>query len=238
VTDEGTGLIEKYIPEFNVKYPMVRATGDDAWKVTGFPTMYLVSPDGEILHEGEPTKAQIEEALKTVRLAPEMPDTRTFSKIRKAWEKRKLGEAWAEVEDQLASDRVDDAEKQVLQQLKTHLEKTRKSVAEKIEAAPNGPDYFKIAQWLGRVQDEWEGCPEAEQAEAMLDKLEDDDAIKNEIDAGEYLVKMNEKYADHFGGSKSKRERATKAYLAFIKKFEGTLAAKQAQDKVSALQRD
>ena len=234
MSDEKESLIESYIPDNDVRYPMIRTPSDADWKVKGFPTVYLISPDRQILHVGMPTNAQIEDALKAASLVPEMPDTSTFSDIRKAWEKFQFSKALKRVGSELRSEQLDRDEKAVLDGLRKRLEGRREMALRAVERAMDGPDYYVAQLDMKRIAKEWDGMEPADRAEDMLDRFDDDPTIKAEIRASKGFARLSTKFRD-LRSSPSKRARAIKTLQVFVTKCEGTFAAKQARAMISRL---
>ena len=75
LTNEGRDLVDTFVENTGAKHPIVIEEGDSGEKfdIKGYPTAFLISPKGKLITQGRPTDAQIEEALKDARLAPELP---------------------------------------------------------------------------------------------------------------------------------------------------------------------
>ena len=77
------------------------------------------------------------------------------------------------------------------------------------------------------------GFPAAEAAQKQLARFAADPKVKKEIGAGRALAKLN---ATFDANKVSQRKKLVEALPAFIKKYEGTEAGKQAQEQLTRLQ--
>ena len=236
MTDEGASLIENYIPQEGVRYPMVRAS-NAAYGIRGYPTVYFIGPDGKVLSSdgGIPEKDVIEDALRSVTLLPDLPDGSIFSRIRKDWQKRDFADVLETVEKELAcAERLEPDEKAALEKLKADLDKMQARAEKKIGELAQGPDYYKAQVQLEAITSEWKGRELEAKAEAVLDKFDEDDGIKAEIRAGAALAHLEQKYDT---SRSSQKRKLVEALQKFRKRFDGTHAAERATQLVVVLSR-
>ena len=78
VTDEGRGLVDKFIAETGAKHPILIESSDSAtaYRINGFPSTFLIDADGKIAWAGNgagfpPTL--LDSLLEKVRLLPPLP---------------------------------------------------------------------------------------------------------------------------------------------------------------------
>ena len=235
MTDEGSGLIEKYIPQYDVLYPMVRASNKD-YGVSGYPTFFLVGPDGKVLSTGHgvPKAAAIGEALRNVSLLPDLPTGGVFSAILRDWKKRRFAKVLDRVEGELEKEKLAGEQRGALEKLEERLEKMQTSAGKRIEKLKGGPDYYAAHEALSQIEDEWDGRELAEQAATVLDTFDRDPVIKTEVRAGAALAKLRDQYDPSSIGP---RRKLTSSLETFLKRYADTHAAGQAKILIASLRR-
>ena len=95
VSKEPKSAIETFIEELEAKHPIIIESGDSmsAYGAGGWPSAYLIDPDGEVVWAGHPGSLKnetIEEALASVNLIPDLPSS--LKSISKLLDREKFGD--------------------------------------------------------------------------------------------------------------------------------------------------
>ena len=231
MSDESEKEIEDtFITKVGAKYPFVKAKAcNDKFKITGFPTVVMIGPDGIIKHNDNPapTEAAIEELLKGVSFGPKLPDGPQYAPLRQMWDKRDYGKLRDWLDKTLAQPTVDAALKQVCEAQKAELEKRAEAAKARVATRGAGPDFVAASDGIEKIAKAWKGFPAADAAKAELARFAADAAIKKELTAGRALKKM-------LASFDTSREQEVKKLVVelpkFAKKYENTYAAKQATE--------
>jgi hypothetical protein len=226
VTNEGRGLVDKFVADHSSDHPIVIEEGDSmaAFGGAGFPSSYLIDPDGNIAwvgHPGDLKDSQIEELLPRVRLAPVLP--KKLAPAQKLLEKADYAGAKKALDGQLAGTGLDEAERKAAEEaLKWIADRGASMLASAESAAASDP--HAAAETLRRAAKSFDGLPDGEKADAALKALLADKGKKREIDAGDAWEKTRSR------GKALKPEQAAAMFRAFAKQYEGTKAGTKAYD--------
>jgi len=229
VSDESENEIEEtFITKLGAKYPFVKAKGcNEKFKVTGFPTVVMIGPDGLIKHNDNPapSEAAIEELLKNVSLVPKLPEGSQYAPLRQLWQKRDYVKLREWLDKTLAQPGLDPTMQEVCTAQKAELDKRAESAKARVATLAAGPDFVASSDALEKIGKAWKGFPAADAAKAELARFAADAAIKKELTAGRALQKL-------VAGFDTGREQEVRKLVAelpkFAKKYENTYAAKQA----------
>jgi len=231
VSDENEKLIEEtFITKLGAKHPWVKAKGcNDKYGIQGFPTTVVIGPDGTIKsNDRTPSEADIEAMLKEVVLPPEVPEGPQYAPLRTMWEKREYGKLRDWLDKTLAQPAVEPAMKEVCEAQKAELTKLADVQAARAAKLGEGPDYVASTDALEKLEKTWKGFPAADAARKELTRFGADATIKKEVGAGRALQKL-------LAGFDTNKESDVKKLVAelpkFAKKYEGTYAGKQAEER-------
>ncbi len=101
VTNEGEGLVKKFVADNGVKYPIAIVAGnaaDQGYAVKGFPHSALVAATGEILWMGHPSslpQSEVDKALEKATFVSDVPAK--YGSIRADIRKKSFGKAHAAI---------------------------------------------------------------------------------------------------------------------------------------------
>lgn len=228
VSQETESVLESYVAEKGAKYPIVRATNGGAkYGISGYPTYYVLSPDGEVLEpDGRvPSDAWLEKALKEVVLVPKLPGDSRFDPLRKAWEKSDYQKIDEYLTKMLSAEDLDQELRAVFEKQRADFDAMVARTETRVGSLAQGPDYWRAEQKLEQLAKAFDGLPLEERIEAVLDRFEEDEAIKKEISAS----RMLEKITSRFDPSKvSQRRKLVEALEQFEQRYAGMHAAKVA----------
>ncbi len=238
MSDETESLLQKYVTDQKVAFPIVRSTrAGSAYGITAFPTFALIGPDGQLVEDmghGVPSAETIETGLANVTLLPEVPDSRRLESLSKAFEANEFGKVTTELERlRKDADKLGDDERAFVDAVQKMFDARVAATSRRIQKLAAGPDYFEASQALEKIAEQFDGVPVGGEAKAELDRFKKDPAIKKEIHAGQILQRSLDRYDP---SSVSQRRRLAKTLETFTRRFEGTQAAKKAAEMLPSLQ--
>ncbi len=220
--------------QLGAKYPFVKAKGcNEAYGIKGFPTHIVIGPDGLVHSEGMPSESVIEELLKGATLAPKLPEGPQFDPLRAMWKKAEHAKLRDYLDKLLQQPNLEASLREVYQGQRDEVGKRNDLQVARVERLGQGPDFTAAEVALEKIEKQWKGFPAAEAAQKQLARFAADPKVKKEIGAGRALAKLN---ATFDANKVSQRKKLVEALPAFIKKYEGTEAGKQAQEQLTRLQ--
>lgn len=233
MSDENESLIEKtFVTELGAKYPFVKAKGvNEQYGIQFFPSVFCIDANGVVFSVPDdrmPSEAQIEELLQSVSLAPKLPEDSRYDPLRSLWEKHDYDKLRDYLDKLLAQPNLDEEMRGVYDGQRKELQKRADAQVAKVERLGGGPDYFAAEEQLEKLKKTWKGFPAADAAEAQLKRFGSDSAIKKEIAAGKALQKALRSFDP--GKSSSQAKKLVAELEKIAKKYEGTHAAKQADE--------
>jgi hypothetical protein len=224
VTNEPESLVTKHIDKKKMKFPVAIVGGsefDRAYGVKGFPSSFLIGPDGTVEWAGHPGNfpdSELERLLEHVRLPPALGDE--HEDLRELLAGRSFDKAWKQVERDLARNAEDE-------QLKTVSEYLASSVTDMLasaEAAVGEGQFGKARRIYEELQDDWKGVPGAEAAKAALAELKKNKEAKDELSASEKLDDAIALFR------KGELEKAAKSFAVIAKKYPDTPSGRRAEE--------
>lgn len=226
ITNEPRGLVDKYIEETGATHPVVIESSDSAasWGISGFPSSFLIAPDGKIAFAGHPssvTDEMIENLLKDARLFPEVP--KSLDGVVKKLEKDDFKSALAMLEKVLADEGASEEERASANELKAWIDWRATNGMESASAAAEKGDFYRAAQGYEDLAKVFKGTETGDSAQKALDELLGDKDKKREVDAGEQLAKAKDKAHD------MSAKKAVKLFESLAKKYDGTMAGEEAR---------
>ncbi len=234
VTNEARGLVDKFVESTKAVHPIVIEGGDSLAAVggRGFPTSYVVDPDGKIAWMGHPASLGedvIEGLLAKVRLAPDLP--KNLTAVGKAFEGRKYAEAKKGLDAALAAGGLSADETALVQKALDWIAKTGASRLESAKADLGKGNVYEAADTLESVAESFKGLEPAEKAEASLRSILADPVKKREVDAGRKFESLRDRTRS------MKPKQALPLYKGFLVSWKGTKAADRAQSVVTELEK-
>ena len=223
VTNEGTGLVTPDVAKKKMKYPIAVVEGDtfdQQYGIEGFPTSFLIGPDGAVVWTGHPgafDEELLAKQLERIWVPPAVSDK--HADIAKALGEKNLAKAWKALDKALAAAKEDE-------ELKAAREALGKRVDTQLEvakAAESSGDFAAARRAWQDVVDRFGGVPEAEPAKAALAALGKNKDAKLELEAADRLDDALSTWR------KGDLEKGLKAIRAVAKKYTATTAGKRAQ---------
>jgi hypothetical protein len=236
VTNEERALVDEFVSTLKPTYPIVIEGGDSmqAYGGSGFPSSFLIAPDGKIAWAGHPGAVStdlIEDLLTHAKLFPDLPPP--LVPIRKSMEKGKLHEAAEALAKQKADGKLSEEELPWADKLQGWLDWNRDSVTKRAAKAVEAGDFYTA--WLAyeTTAKRWKGAECAKEAEAAAKELLADKDKKAEIDAGKKLEKITRRLGD------ASPKKAIKQLEAMTtKKYADTVAGKRAAEMIKGYERE
>jgi hypothetical protein len=224
VTNEPESLVTKHIDKKKMKFPVAIVGGsefDAAYGVRGFPSSFLIGPDGTVEWAGHPAgfpESVLETMIEGLDLPPVLNGD--YEDIQENFAARKFGKAWKSVERDLAKSPED-------AQLKTASDYMTTSVTDKLaaaEAAIGEGQYGKARRLYEELSDVWAGVPGADAAKGLLAELKKKKDAKDELSASEKLDDAVALFR------KGELEKAAKAFAVIAKKYPETPSGQRAEE--------
>jgi hypothetical protein len=230
ISKQAKADVEKFVEELKATHPVVCESTDSAraYGATGFPSSYLVGPNGRVAwagHPGELKEEYLEETLGKVKLMPAL--TKGLASHAKNLEKLKYGPVLAKVAADLeAAKFTAEDDKTAAQALKEWLEWYAGSNLEAAEDQVGKGEPYRAYLVLVEVEESYKGHPLGTRAKAAISKLQADKAAALEIKAGQMLAQIRKELGDE-----RDREEIAKALKPLLgKKYAETKAGKEAAD--------
>lgn len=195
----------------------------DAFGIKGFPTAFLIGPDGKILSTGFPNDADIEKALEAVRLPPELPPA--LSSVTPSLKKEKWCEARSKTCKLLEGTTLtSDEDKQAANDLVAWIDWLAQSAVDAAKAEGSKGNWYEASLALEQAAADLKGLPAAATAELELKAIMADKAKKDEVTAGKRYAQARQKEKE----KDMKPKEALPLYKAIANKYEHTKAGKRA----------
>jgi hypothetical protein len=231
VSDESKELLETFVKEKGVTYPVVQAPDAmDAFSATAYPTYFLIGADGKIVANDHPSEEQIVAALKHVRFGLDLPSGSTKLKpLSKAWGDGKRAEVAKQLAALAADASLSAEETALVADTKARFDRELADVAAEISQLGAGPDYLNAQERLETIRKDFAGLDAATKADAELKRFQSDAAIKKELSAAKALKLLRAR----FDPSRTQdRRKLLEGLRDFAKKHKGTHAATMAEKAI------
>ena len=197
MTDESKSQTEEWIEKFKARYAYAYYSGRTLPQfagVRGIPSAILLDPSGTVVWQGHPgtlTGDTIEQHLEGALPWALYDFPPEASKVAKALKDDDLGDALEEALELAAEgefDRADEVVAAVEGQIKSR-------VGQVTEAYERG-DFLKVEREGERLARSLKGLPQAEEIEALVEKVDDDDFAQDVIKVQEKLERIREDLDD------------------------------------------
>jgi len=233
ITNEGRSLVDAFVEKTSAKHAIVIESTDSAkaFDIKGYPTSYLIGPDGAILAAGHPSEADIEKALALVRLPPTLPAT--LASLEPVLKKEKWVEARLKAQKLLEGGTLtDDADKEAATKLVEWIDWMAQSGIDAAKAEGEKGRWYEASGLLEGVKRDFKGLPQAVEAETQLKAISADKAKKDDIVSWQKLVKAKATQRE----KDMKAKEALPLFKPIASKFENTRAGKAAAEIVRKLE--
>jgi len=232
VSDEETGLIEKYVEKHKIGFPIARLGSGEFEKaigVTGFPTSALIDPRGKLVWTGHPAMAdgKIGDALKGSKKTPLLPAA--LADVEKLLDKKQFGAAHGALAQLKDGGKLAQADAAAAQALLDYIEKRSEALHRQIADGITAEDFFGAWRAMNQLATGFVPMPGATEAVAKVEEWKQDPAMMAEVDAGEKLAEAAELEDE------GEFEAAYKIYKAIVKKHKDTKGAARAAAKAREL---
>jgi hypothetical protein len=236
VTNEDRKRLDEYLTATKPAHVVAIESGDSAagyGLVKGFPTLYVVDPDGKIAWAGNWIDRAEAEAAKLFRAAKSWPPrvpTR-LAAAREAVVAGRLGEGRRALDAELKTGKPTDAEKVLVQRAIAWIDaQWSKQVDAAAKTANDGKYYDAVVEFERVVKEAGDLDPGRRAAEGVRQVLADP-GRKREVDAGRALATATE------AAKSQPPKKAIALYKAVIAKWKDTEAAKRAAEMVAELEK-
>jgi hypothetical protein len=233
VTNEPEKLVEKYVADNNVEYPIFiekSFKSASALKVNGYPHAVLVDPQGTVIWAGHPgsiDEATIEKAVATAHVRPTL--TPALKPLEALLAKKDCGKAHETAKAMLGGN-LDETSKTAAQALVDCLEAEAKDLAAAADQASGSKHFYEAQDALDRLVKQYAGVPGAEGAADKLKALQADASARPAIAAGAQLAKAAELEAS------KDYDKAYAAYKSICVNSPGTVPAADAAARMKDIE--
>lgn len=236
VSKQDHSSVEKFIEEFQPKYPTVCEKSDSmrAYARTSYPSAFLINSNGRILwlgHPGNLTDGTIDEALENTKILPAWPDA--LDGVKKVFLKDKYADALSKAQKDIERGRLEEADAEAATGIVAWLEWYGSSALEGAAADAEAGKVYEAGCTYEHVADLYRHHELGEKAEAALKELLADKDRKLEYKAGEKLAKILEEIKEL-----KPKKALLKLKPMLSKKYRETAAGKKAAAVAEVLEKE
>ena len=200
--------------------------------VSGYPTTYLVDPDGVVIGTHIPGESEIENLLKKVKMFAKPADLpKSLSKAEKYFDGKAYGRAWKEITKVLGKADEED-EKAKAEEFLAVVDGIAENQLKRADRAVEKKDFIRAMKTLQGMEASFDKSDHADAAEEKLEQLEDD--YPTAIEGTELYLKLEAAVAAK-KRDKDKQKMAG-AFRQLAAKYKGTPLAEQCNRRAKELQ--
>lgn len=223
----------------NVNYPVATSGGNAYQTGGGIPHAWVIGVDGKIIWEGNPRNGMdkvVEEELKKVKYPGlgKAEVAKEAVKVAVQYTKGQYTAARKEAKKLAENEKSSDEAKADAQFIAERVTKLAASKLEEAKAAEAAKDYAKALAIYDWIAKNFKGDEEGTAAEAKVKELKADKDVKREMDAQVAFNKIIDSVKKP-GTTAVDYAAAAGALKGFVKKFEGTKAASDAEKILSQI---
>ncbi len=235
VTNETRALADTFVENESATYPIVieSTNSADLFGAGGFPSSFLIAPDGTIAWSGHPSAVPqdlLEKLLEQAVLFKDLP--KKLGNVGHLIDKGKLGNAQKALTKHVESRKLSAEESSWAQKLQDWLKRNRESVTKRAAGAVDKGDFYTAWKAYRSMARDWKGEDFAKQAAVQAKELLADKAKKAEIDAGKRLDKIARRLGDL-----SPKKALKKLKPMTSRKYRDTAAGKRAASMIKGYER-
>jgi peroxiredoxin len=232
ITNEPRSKVDAFVAKHSSKHMIVVETTEsgDAFGTNTVPSPWLIGADGRVIAKGVPSEAQIEEALASVRLPPELP--KALQPLAAPLKKERFGEVRTKVTTLLAGTTLVEGDRKAAEELGAWIDWRAGNALEDAKAEGEKGRWYEATLSLEAAVTCFKGMPASTDAATQLKAILADKARKDAVTAGKRLEaaieRMREKDLDP--------EEAIPLFKAIASKYEETVPGKRAAAIVAELE--
>ncbi|HEX5052793.1 MAG TPA: redoxin domain-containing protein [Planctomycetota bacterium] len=195
VSSEPEATIEQqFVTGMGAIYPWIKSNDfREKYKVEYLPCCFCFDAYGNVYSLPDwwvPDEATIEELLQALPLPPELPADRIYDTMRVMWARSEFDKLHQLIEKRLATPKLDEPVREVLEGQKTALAEREARWLERVGQIGARADYASAASELDHIVKSWGDLPPGASAKKELERFAADPKIKVEVDAGRALQKL------------------------------------------------
>ena len=238
ITNESRSAVDEFVTKTSAKHGIVIESGDSAgaFDVKGYPSAFMIGPDGRILWSGHPGNADetlMERAIALVRIPPALP--KALASITPSIEKEKWADARAKTQKLIDGGTLTaDEDKDAASKLVTWIDWLAQGGVDGAKAEGEKGRWYEAAALLEGVKRDFKGLPQALEADTQLKAISADKAKKDDVTSYGKLLKAKATQRD----KDLKPKEALPLFKPIASKFENTRAGKAAAEIVRQLEVD
>ena len=206
LSDEEPEKVEKYVDEMGLSIRVAaQSKAAGAYEIKGYPSTFLLSPDGEVVWEGHPSSlssGKVKEALKGAKPTPKGAGFMAFSPTGEypkalksaisAAESGKLGKAISAARKVALNDKLGADVREAGEALATELTGYVELLTGQIEAYLSNKNVMPAIVAYEAMAKELKGLDAGKSISDRLREIEKDDDLQNELAGAEALARANE----------------------------------------------
>jgi peroxiredoxin len=232
ITNEPRSKVDAFVAKHSSKHMIVVETTEsgDAFGTDTVPSPWLIGADGRVIAKGIPSEAQIEEALRSVRLAPELH--KSLQALAAPLKKERFGEVRAKVAKLLEGTALSEADRRSAEDLGAWIDWRAQNTLEDAKADGEKGRWYEATLTLDAAVACFKGMPASTDAATRLKEILADKAKKDAVTAGKRLEaaigRLREKDLDP--------EEAIPLFKAIASKYEETVPGRRAAEILAELE--
>jgi hypothetical protein len=233
VTNEARSAVDDFVEKNSPKYPIVIESTDSISAVGShsFPTALLLGADGRVLQYGMANDQTIEQALESVKLMPEIPES--LDGVRKELHKQEYANAIKKLQGEIDHGHLEDADVETAKKLVEWIEWFGNTGLENAGKDKEAGKVYEAYLAYDDLADTFKHHEIGDKAKAAEEEILHDKDMKLEVKAGEKLAKILEEIRD------ATPKKALKALAPLLThKYEDTAAGKRAAAMAKDLEHD
>jgi len=246
---ESKAKLDAYAKQYNITWPIALEPTKNAQKVygvRGYPTSFLIAPNGKVAWKGHPAEKKLEdmikELLKKVKIdkggkSADLGEDPVKLKLRedvseklkfavKQAARGELASALRMADRALSEEGSSEEEKKDAKYVKDEVEKHAAKLLAEADRLLKEKMPYEAKQLLYDTRKAFAGSDYATKAQEKLDSISSDEKLADELKAGEIYAKAAKCKAD------GKEEDAKKYFEQIVDKYPDTEYAKRAKDKL------
>lgn len=234
ITDEEPALVEPYLAQHRVAYPIAIDKENVLYRESGFrgiPSAVLVGADGTIRWTGHPGELSEGEVKKALRGGGGAKPKGPLAKAYEACVRSEYGRAIGELNRLLESD-LEPEVQQEAESLRDELSDAAGDLELRAMKAEDKKQYLPATRIYTQLAEQFQGTEEGEAGAKKLAEWKRNKKIQKEIRAAELLDEARALRADW------QIDRAYGKLRALVKRHEGTAAATEAESIIDEIRKD
>jgi len=245
---ESKAKLEPYAKRYKIDWPIAlepTKKAQKAYGVRGFPSSFVIAPDGKVAWKGHPASKDLESVIQSLLSkvkkgssgSGSVGENPTEIKFEKEFSKRlqfaarqaargQLSSALRMAQKMLDDDNAGEDEKKEAGQIKSEIEKRVAEIFKEVERLLKEKMPYEAKQLLIKIRQAFSGHANAKKAQDKIIALDKDASLEDELKAGDLYVKGLKAEAEE------DEKEAQKYFKQVVDNYPETEYAKRAKEKL------